>query len=74
MTLEQFVRALRMRLLLLVLLVAVGIGAAYGFSREQRPVYQSTVTLVINAASPNSAIPYMSAAVGGGQSTLQTLA
>ncbi|MCL4543826.1 MAG: polysaccharide biosynthesis tyrosine autokinase [Chloroflexi bacterium] len=74
MTLEQFVRALRMRLLLLVLLVAVGIGAAYGFSREQRPVYQSTVTLVINAASPNSAIPYVSAALGSGQSTLQTLA
>ena len=74
MTLEQFVLALRRRLLLLVMLVTVGVGAAYGFSREQRPVYQSTVTLVINAAAPNSAIPYVSAAVGGSQATLQMLA
>ncbi|MCL4543421.1 MAG: polysaccharide biosynthesis tyrosine autokinase [Chloroflexi bacterium] len=74
MSLQDLLRALRKHLLKVVLLVLVGIGAAYGFSKEQHPVYASTVSLVINPASPNVAIPYVGATVQGSGAGLSTLA
>jgi uncharacterized protein involved in exopolysaccharide biosynthesis len=74
MSSQDLLRALRKHLLKVVLLVIVGIGAAYGFSKVQHPVYASTVSLVINPASPNVAIPYVDAAVlQGNGSALSTL-
>lgn len=74
MSLLQVMRVLRKHMPVVVLLCLVGAVASYFFSRQQPAVYASTVSLVINPATPNVAIPYIGNTVQSGGSSLEVLA
>jgi len=70
----QVVRMLRKHMPVVVLLCLIGAVSSYFFSQQQPAVYASTVSLVINPATPNVAIPYIGNTLQSGGSSLEVLA